>query len=409
MTDLHLITELRPEAPLPHPEDLAVPRARLTAVIAAEHGSAAERIHTRPVLRRRRVNAAVIGGAAFIAAAATVMALLPGRAATGLVGTEAQPLGSMTSQAAGPFLLAMAARTTRAPGGTGRFWCEERVEGRLIPIGSDGRELTPPGQGLRPSPVSGYRYSIFSREATVSCKTPQGRNVGKELSQELGARPATPRDAAAWRQAGSPGRWQAWYDTHVSEHLHPGSPQRVGRGGISDLMPWGDDTALPADPVKLAALVLTGIGRPSDELVKELLRETGSTYRQYRIDNLFSNLIMLLSEPVTPEVRAAAFRALATVPGVRMRPGVRDPIGRLGTAVWLGNPYDGTYIIDPATTRLLASDSLAGKSAQLYKPGTMTGYQLWLKPSWTSHLPQSLPRATPSGPSLGGTAPRSAD
>jgi hypothetical protein len=410
MTDLHLITDLRPDVPLPHPEELAAPRARLTAAIAAEHASTAEPIRIRPaLLRRRRINAAVIGGVASVAAAATVMALLPGRAATGLISTEEQPLGSMTSQAARPVLLAMAASTTQAPAGTGRFWCQERIEGRLIPIGSGGRELTPPRQGERPSPASGYRYSIFSRSATVSCETPDGRYYGTELSQDLGARPATPGDDAAWRRAGSPSRWQTWYDYHVYEHLHPGSPQRVGRGGISDPMPWGDERSLPADPVKLAALMVAGIGGPSDKGVKSLLEGANLTYRQWRIETLFSNLIMLLNEPVTPEVRAAALRALAAVPGVRVRRGVRDPIGRVGTAVWIGSPYDGAYIIDPATARLIALDEVAGKSSRVYEPGTMTGYQLWLKPGWTSHLPRSLPRATPSGPSLGGTAPRPAD
>jgi hypothetical protein len=39
---------------------------------------------------------------------------------------------------------------------------------------------------------------------------------------------------------------------------------------------------------------------------------------------------------VTPAVRAAAFRVLASLPGIQVKPNVQDPAGQSGTAVFLG-------------------------------------------------------------------------
>ena len=88
-------------------------------------------------------------------------------------------------------------------------------------------------------------------------------------------------------------------------------------------------------------------------------------------------------------VRAAAYQVLASVPGVHMKPGVTDPSGRPGTALWIG-PRSGPgqiVIVDPATGMLLADEWLATGPHGVYAPGTLTQYALWQSPGWTDRLP----------------------
>jgi hypothetical protein len=332
---------------------------------------------------RRGVGVAVAGA---VAAAAAVVLLLPGQQA-GLVSTEEQPLGRLPSHAARPVLLAMAAKAGSADAGSGRYWCTETVEGTLSAIGPGGRELTPPGAGGQPSPGSDYRYSVISRYRMVDCQTPQGVDAG-DFYQYLGARPATSADMAAWRRAGSPVSWRGWDGQAFS--IHPGSFQKVGRTGGQ--APWGNDLSLPADPAKLKKVLLTGLYGPSDVATRRMESQTGLSYRQIEDENLFWNLTSILEEPIRPAVRAAAFRLLAQVPGAQETPGVRDPQGRTGTAVWWGQPGQpagGFVIINPATTMLLASEGFAGTPAWVYKPGTMTNYDAWLSAGWVNRLPGS--------------------
>ena len=359
--------------------------AEQAAGTAAEEPKA--RARTRVALPRRRWTIVAVSGAiAAAAAAASVITLTQGRAPGGLVSTEEQPLGSLAPQSARPFLLAMASRASHIQAGTGRYWCTETIDGSLVPIGPDGRELIPPGQGAQPSPVSDYRYSLFRRYRVTDCETPRSREAGS-FYQYLGARPATSADVAAWRRA-----WLFQSLAGVvrtSDHLQPRwFLRRAGRRGGRP--PWGSDQSLPADPAKLKAALLTGLAGPSDLGVKRIERQAGLSYRQFQDENLFWNMVSLLEEPISPAVRATAFRVFAEIPGARTKPAMRDPRGRLGTAVWWGRldgQQTGFIIIDPATTMLLAEEGFAGKPAWVYKPGTLTQYHLWLGAGWTSHLP----------------------
>lgn len=331
----------------------------------------------------RRARAGLAAAGAIAAAAAALIVLVPsGGPSTGLITTEEQPLGSLPTHPAGAVLLAMAAKAERTDAWTGRYWCTGTVQGDLVPVGVGGRVLTPPGVGGQPSPASDYRYSLFRRSRTVECQTPRGTDVG-DFYQYLGARPATSADRAAWRRAGSPTGWREW-DANQTLSIRPGSLHKVGR--TRGQPPWGSDLSLPADPAKLEKALLTGVSAS-----KQIQRLTGQSYRQIMDQNLFWNLTGLLDEPVRPAVRAAAFRLLARVPGGHETPGVRDPQGRTGIAVWWGQrgQPDGFLIIDPETTMLLASEGFASTPPWVYKPGTMTRYDLQVSAGWASHLPRS--------------------
>jgi hypothetical protein len=147
-------------------------------------------------------------------------------------------------------------------------------------------------------------------------------------------------------------------------------------GGKNDL--W-----LPADPAKLRAVFLA---HP----------QPGAKGR----DNVIvaGALTVMYSDNVRPAVRAAAFRVLAYTPGVRMRPGVSDPEGQTGTAIWqdswigYGLPYETTYdIIDPQTGNEFAGDTVAQTPVAGAPPGTVLSYSAITSVWWTNRLPSHTP------------------
>lgn len=188
--------------------------------------------------------------------------------------------------------------------------------------------------------------------------------------QNLGSRPATQADVAAWHHAGSPDHWLAWYGQTI--HLQAGP--REGTGAKPGQPSFGSYASLPANPAKLRAILLT---------------HPFGTIDHNRKLTLFSSARILLLSPVTPAVRAAAYKVLAAIPGTQMTPNVKDPDGRVGTAVWIHQPgweYP-VIIIDPATGALLADEWLAGKPTWVYKPGTVTQYNEWVSADWTNQAP----------------------
>jgi hypothetical protein len=400
MDEITLVRAVLAPPPPPRPQVTARARQRLAGQIEAAglpaRPAAGEGAIREPVSRlapraprrswrspRLRWATAITGVAAASLAGALAVALLTGGAGgqPGLIASE-RPLGTLTGRPASPYLLAMATRVAAASPTTGKYWCQTMVAGQLDPIGPGGRELTPHGQGLPPSPVSDYRYSIFARQVQVDCldysKKPSGsiggyynalaRNLGGSF-QDLGARPATARDAAAWRQDGSPA-WHAWYVRQIIA-AHPGPRIRAsGKPGSSP----GQPIPLPTDPAKLRAVLLAHQGSSGISASPEEI--------------LFGQLRQVLLAPATPALRAAVYQVMAGIPGIQMKPGVRDPSGRPGTAVWLGNHPDGAEIVDPATGMLLADEFIASQPHGVYAPGTVTQYFLWQHLGWANRIPR---------------------
>jgi hypothetical protein len=145
----------------------------------------------------------------------------------------------------------------------------------------------------------------------------------------------------------------------------------------------GNDLWLPADPAKLRAVFLA---HP----------QPGAKGRNNVI--AAGALTVMNADSVRPAVRAAAFRVLASVPGVRMRPGVTDLEGQTGTAVWQDSwigaylRYETTFvIIDPQSRNLLGSESVAQTPVAGAVPGTVLFYSATTSARWTNHLPRHTP------------------
>jgi hypothetical protein len=72
-------------------------------------------------------------------------------------------------------------------------------------------------------------------------------------------------------------------------------------------------------------------------------------------------LLEILGEPLTaPAVRAAAFEAIAEIPGVGFEAGVADAAGRQGDAIgWTrGEGFGRRFIFDPRTAKILADTEM---------------------------------------------------
>ena len=99
-------------------------------------------------------------------------------------------------------------------------------------------------------------------------------------------------------------------------------------------------------------------------------------------EDIFDSLDSLLSElPATPQVRAAAFRALAALPGVTSMGQVG---GGQGVRFTLLGGEQATLIIDPANGQIRATnffvDNQGGEFWQKIPNATITG-------RWTDKLP----------------------
>jgi hypothetical protein len=298
--------------------------------------------------------------------------------ASGLVTSE-RPFGTLTGQPAGPYLTALAARVAQVPAGTGRYWCTISTDGQLDPIGPGGHELTPSGQGERPSPVSDYRYSIITRNTAEDCFAISGStssNAGG-YTQHLGAKPATAADATAWRRDGSPA-WYAWYQDGYLIQAQPGPRQRTG--GKPGEVQWGSGAGLPASPARLRQALLADYSAPVP--IPGGPRPIGGPD-----EYLFMQAGVLLLDPLPPTVRAATYQVLATILGVHMKTGVTDPADRPGIALWMGSDPSYVIVVDPVNGLRLADEWLATKPDGVYAAGTMTQYQTWQYPGWSNELP----------------------
>jgi len=236
---------------------------------------------------------------------------------------------------------------------------------------------------------AGYRYSLMERDRWEACwENPRpgwpGGTAGGTY-QVLGAQPATPADAAAWRRDGSPSHW-AGSGSAGPVSGHPGrlwvnGPKPGGAPG-----PLGDFATLPTDPAKLRAILTGNVPGPSQAKVEERLSH--ESYRQIRDTAIFDNALVVLGGAVRPAVRAAAFQLLASLPEVRMKPGVTDPSGQVTTAVWLNFPGGETQpsLIDPATAYVVANESLFARRTDGFAAGTVQSYALY-RYQWTNRLP----------------------
>jgi hypothetical protein len=357
MDEMTMVRRLLAEPP-PAPDVVAEGRERL---FGSPDGAVPSTRRKRTAAVRRTVALSLTAAAA--AAALIVAALVPGSGTTKGVGSRATDQGSARA-----VLLAAAVRAASTPTTTGTYWHVRTVTATTLPKRfGHGRD----------------RYTLEETSITEQWTTHGGRSW---LGRRVWVRPKTPADEAAWRRDGSPTTWcTGKTDTDppvpICLHTAPGTASVVRFGPDTfqltegHKLTFGQLQRLPQDPHALRAW-----------LVKMARRDLDPAASAAVVDlNVAGELSDLLVDfPVPPGVRAAAFRALAAMPGVTSIGPTRDELGRPGVGIEIGVSTPGaegiavlgdgspivapagrlirTLIVDPQTSHVLSDRTSVGNS-----------------------------------------------
>ncbi|TDD21398.1 hypothetical protein [Nonomuraea diastatica] len=371
MDDLKMVREaygeITPDARLQH---------GIRARLALEAGGGAASIRARPRWHRR----AVTLGAIAAAAAVTITLTITG------VGRTPVPPTSRGELSARTILLAAAERAEAEP--EGRFWRAHAVEALAGLV--DGAE---PYTILVPQEIDIWRP-----------RSKEGTHVAFERT--LSARPLTQRDRRAWERAGSP----TSFTYRDSRYVATGAPADTG---------WKEQKTTPEDSKRLVSRMCAQEPDPKgceEAAAKDAVTAAKAPERQEMAadPSRFQELIFppgseswsaaeklqrgfsfLLLEASSSEVRAATFRLLAGLPGVRTTKGVTTSDGRSGIAIAAdGEMRDGsaafeyTITLEPNTYQLVSGrKTVKGGSFRGLGPGTLLEETDVHMAGWTSEEP----------------------
>ncbi|WP_062437268.1 CU044_5270 family protein [Herbidospora daliensis] len=334
MSDIdHLVKAIDPAPHAPEPGPGA--RELREAILSTQP-------QPRRTARRRPWRAGAIGLAA--AAAATAL-LLDQVTPTAPPSPPAAPVS---------ILLVAAAKAEAAP--TGAYW-----------------HLKESSTGLRSRPF-GKKGDTYHLELTGVSETWAAED-GRTWTgfREI----ARPSDLAAWRRDGSPTEWPMGPDGGVYS-TSPGQGTFFQNGRKSRLywsalpMTLKEIQALPTDPEAL-----------KERALEAIRRDDGAGPPEAGLPRTLASLLYEL--PASPQVRSAAYRALATLPGVRVDGPATDPQGRAGVAVTFLIQGDRTppirLIIDPGTSKVLTFEVSTMPKQEGYRVNVV------LESGWTNAEP----------------------
>ncbi|WP_433465645.1 CU044_5270 family protein [Spirillospora sp. CA-128828] len=209
------------------------------------------------------------------------------------------------------------------------------------------------------------------------------------------------QEGVSRQRVGGVGRW---YEVRIQSWLSvggKGSGLVISKNSIRPrpgevLRPEGEDVMVPCPAVPpIDRPYLDALPTDTGALL-DLLADQGEGGRG---DRQWAAASDLIGEPAAPRVRAALYRAIAEIPGVRLRDDAVDAVGRHGVAI--GRVQDGIrdeIIFDRASHRYLGGRTvIAGKGHPFGPPGTTTGSSALLNTGIVDDAPTPGPGATPSG------------
>ncbi|MER8155513.1 CU044_5270 family protein [Streptomyces sp. NPDC094472] len=245
--------------------------------------------------------------------------------------------------------------------------------------------------------ASGETFAVSSSEKQ---QRSFGVRPGTESLNVMGldatTKPRTKRDAARWRAAGSP-KDLTLADTGSGGRLGLRIETGSGKRPMVDQINSGDRiAALGARNVTYEDLrKLPGDSAKLKEELADLYREDGGSEVRGRTEWMWRQAAGLIGLPVKAEVRAAAYRVIAGLPGIRALGEVTDPLGREGVGFALpasDRPGYGTghseLIVDPVTGALLSEQEVLtepdAKAAEAgLTSGTVVNYTATVRSEWT--------------------------
>ncbi|MBT2232041.1 CU044_5270 family protein [Nonomuraea sp. NEAU-A123] len=364
--------------------EASVPEARtLMHAIMSEEREPVAAARPRPKVRRRLVVSFAAGLS--LATAAAVAVISPAMRSDSTI-SVAPSVSATAEPTARQILLAAAVAMEKAPA-SGDYWRTATVN-----------------QWMLTDPTRSYVLEGRRSLETWLAKRPDLQYW--RIWQDLGVKPATPQDEAAWRAAGAPTSWR--YPKNMkTENLFsvPSKPLEAAAGErtaerlygkwkgsagdmAGDSMTWKEVRAIPSEPDKLRNYLEERIGRLE-------LAGSGMDVEEARASILLRDCVGIISGlPASPEVRASAYRILASLPGIRAEGEMTDPLGRRGQTLSYQEEIEpGLFaqvqlVVDPSTGLLLAevrtnTTKLAnGRQAELR---LSTSYQAI---GWTDERPE---------------------
>ena len=400
--------------------------AEIAAAGPAGHSPVNRPARARRVLKRPLLTAGVAVMAAGVAAAVLVSALpgAPAPTATGAAPAAARaprPSGRAAQpMTAREVLLAAAAHVARGPV-TGRYWRVTMIGGVTVPGGT-----------------AAHPYDISLRTYADQWNPSSAGRKAWLITRQLGARPAAPADAAAWRAAGSPSTWRSGRPASSYPAGYPvewnGPLAATARASARSATWQLSDGTVGFVEGDLAGLNAAQFGRmpTRPRRVEAILRRYA---RHARCGNpdcstvhqlMWAEALMLLQNPVSAPVRSATFKVMAGLPGVRLIGKMTDPLGRPGYAIAPGpqdpnaysshfnptkvvmiNPQNGSLLATaeigpmPRTLHCLSFDSRNRCTGPAYDGRSYTGqvddYAAIRSEGWTNASPVLPPPSRRSG------------
>jgi len=283
-----------------------------------------------------------VGGPILVALAVTAAILVP-LSVRGMLATN-KPNGPSPRLPANPSarqVLEAAARVAEAqPAQTGKYWRVSIASTKLIAAGPNAhpyaleKTLSPWVTWYPAQPSPGDWYVAYSDASYTTT-------------------PATAGAEAQWKADGSPALPSEKLPVVRTEAF---SDLRFGSTRLTPLQ----FQSLPSNPAALKAAIVA--------MTNGSYQSGVTDQESYEIFGVITDL--LDHEPITPQVRAAAFWVLAGLPGIEVLGKVSDPIGRPGYAISLDefaaktfgqNGLVGTnltLVISPTAGTLLAEESI---------------------------------------------------
>ncbi|MEU6739575.1 sigma factor [Streptosporangium sandarakinum] len=201
-------------------------------------------------------------------------------------------------------------------------------------------------------------------------------------------------------------RWRALARTAVRDTAgHHGGHAEGHEDAVTEKVAVGRVTGrLAGAPAGLAEPTFAGLeALPRDagtllERFKAIRRGDRSPSRE--LDRSFS-AVSLLNLPSPPDLRAAALRVLAGLPGTRAVGEITDPLGRPGVAVRINAdetgetamgdataPIDYRIVLDPVTGEMTGECSTVVRDTEGVAAGTVIGYAAYTEQGWTGERPE---------------------
>ncbi|MFC4466083.1 CU044_5270 family protein [Streptomyces xiangluensis] len=350
-------------------EDLA----RITA--ATQEGP------TRGPLAWLRPRFVPLGAVATVAASAIVVGTLVGQDSRGT--TSAQPGTRPPSATAtgldGRMELLGAAKAAAASTAEGTYW-QVTTRGENVDVVGE------PGRRFAVRSTETQEWSVGVRPGTRSLMV-----IGLDAETE----PRTAADEERWRAAGSPRQVESPADADGRMRLArtigaPGRPTVMRTDSDNKIYALGPDNVSYQDLRKLP----TDTAQLRRQFQRLYERDRGGENSGDRTAWMLRQAADVITMPVKPGTRAAAYRLLADLPGIRVQGSATDPLGRKGIGITLPDhaetplgSVEQRLVVDPSTGALLAElivlaePSATARQAGL-DAGTTVNYSATTRMEW---------------------------